>query len=283
MKYSEFYLNDSQNFRFFIRKWVPETNSRGLILLIHGHSDHGGRFRLVAESFVNEGFIFVAPDLRGNGKTDGKRGHFDSLDQMMADIRFLIQNCKKSYPEIPLLLYSQSMGGNLAINYALRFPGETKGVVASSPWLRLTKPPSALVQWVASLLHKLSPGFVIPNGLHGDDLCHDKEESKAYMNDPLNHGKVSMSTFFNIKDSGEWAIKNASALKIPMLLMHGDADPITSFAASQEFRKNANSFLTFLSFDGLFHELHNEPGEKEMIVGKAIEWVKSQVEDSSIK
>lgn len=277
MKYTEYDLNNSENFRFPLRKWVPETTPKGLILLIHGHSDHGGRFKIVAEAFVKEGFIFVAPDLRGNGKTEGKRGHFDTLDQMMADIKFLLDESKKSYPGIPVILYSQSMGGNLAINYALQFPEDLKCVVASSPWLRLTKPPVAPVQWLASVINKINPGFTIPNGLNGDDLCHDKKEAQAYIDDPLNHGKVSVSTFFNIKNSGEWAIKNASKLKIPMLLMHGDADPITSYAASQEFHKNSNSFLTFLSFKGLFHELHNEPGEKEMIVGKAVEWVKAQV------
>jgi acylglycerol lipase len=169
------------------------------------------------------------------------------------------------------------MGGNLAINYALRFPDEINCVVASSPWLRLTKPPSPVVQWGASLLYKIIPDFAIPNGLNANDLCHDEEECKAYSNDKLNHGKVSVSTFFNIKKSGEWAIQNASKLKIPMLLLHGDADPITSYAASQEFHQNTNSFLTFKSFKGLFHELHNEPGEKETIVGEAVKWVKSKV------
>ena len=277
MKYSEFKRIDSQNFSFFVREWLPDTTPTGLILLIHGHSDHGGRFALVAESFAKEGFVFVAPDLRGNGKTEGKRGHFDTLDQMLDDISFLLQDCRKLHPGIPVVLYSHSMGGNLAINYALRFPNEIKCVVATSPWLRLTKPPSDPVQWLAAMIKKISPSFVIPNGLNADDLCHDKEVSKAYISDPLNHGKVSVSTFFNIKESGEWAIKNASTLKIPILLMHGDADPITSYAASQEFHQNSNSFVTFLTFKGLFHELHNEPGEKEMIVGKAVEWVKSQV------
>jgi len=277
MKYSESDLTDSQNLGFFVRKWTPENPPKGLILLIHGLSDHSGRYKLVAESFVKEGFIFVAPDLRGSGKSDGKRGHFDTLDQMMADIKFLLADCKKSHPGIPVVLYSQSMGGNLAINYVLRFPDEIRCVVASSPFLGLTKPPAAVVQWSASLIYKISPGFTIPNGLNADDLCHDKEITKAYANDPLNHGKISVSTFFNLKNSGEWAINNASTLKVPMLLMHGDADPITSYAASQEFQKNSNSFLTFLTFKGLFHELHNEPDEKEMIVGKAVSWVKSQI------
>jgi alpha-beta hydrolase superfamily lysophospholipase len=275
MKYSEFYVNDSQNFRFFVRKYMPDSRPKGLILLLHGLSDHGGRFTLVAESFANEGYVFVAPDLRGNGKSDGKRGHFDSLDQMMSDINFLLQDCRKSHPGIPVMLYSQSMGGNLAINYALRFPGEIECVVASSPWLRLTKPPSAPVQWAASMLIKMFPDLAIPNGLKAKDLCHDEAACKAYSTDPLNHGKVSLSTFFNIKNSGEWAIKNASTLKIPLLILHGDADPITSFTASQQLQQNANSLLTFLPFKGLFHELHNEPGEKEVIVGEAVKWVKS--------
>lgn len=279
MKYSEFYLNDNQNFRFFIREYMPESLPKGIILLLHGLSDNGGRFALIAESFANEGFIFVAPDLRGNGKSDGKRGHFDSLDQMMADINFLIQQSKKAHPGIPVVLYSQSMGGNLAINYTLRFPNEISCVVASSPWLRLTKPPATLVQWAASIVLKMIPDFAIPNGLNASDLCHDAETCKIYSADKLNHGKVSVSTFFNIKNSGEWAIKNASKLKIPMLLMHGDADPITSFAASRQFQENANSYLTFHAFKGLFHEIHNEPGEKEAIVSEAVNWVKSQISD----
>jgi len=276
MTYSEFYLNDAQNFRFFVRKWIPETPPKGLLLLLHGLSDHGARFAFVAESFAKEGFIFVAPDLRGNGKTDGKRGHFDSLDQMMTDINFLLQDCRKAHPDIPLMLYSQSMGGNIAINYALRFPEEILCVVASSPWLSLTKPPAPALQWVVSKLVKVMPDLAISNGINPRNLSHDVVDCNAYDADKLIHGKVSLSTFVNIKKSGEWVIQNASSLKVPLMLMHSDTDPITSFAASEQFHKNANSFLTFRKYTGLFHELHNEPGEKESIVKAAIEWVKSK-------
>ncbi len=195
----------------------------------------------------------------------------------MADINFLLQDCRKAHPGIPVMLYSQSMGGNLAINYALRFPGEIICAVASSPWLRLTKPPAPILQWVVSKLVKLLPELAISNGINPKDLSHDQLDCNSYDADKLIHGKVSLSTFMNIKNSGEWAIQNASKLQIPLLLMHSDTDPITSFTASEEFYQNANSFLTFLTFKGLFHELHNEPGEKEMIVAKAVDWVESQV------
>ncbi len=65
MTYSEFYLNDAQNFRFFVRKWVPETPPKGLLLLLHGLSDHGARFAFVAESFVKSRFCFCSSRSQG--------------------------------------------------------------------------------------------------------------------------------------------------------------------------------------------------------------------------
>jgi len=278
MKYNEFYLTKTDGFCFFVRQWLPDTAPKGLILLVHGLSDHGGRFAFVAEAFAGEGYIFTAPDLRGNGKSDGKRGHFASLGQVMEDIRYFLQECRKAHLDIPVMLYSQSMGGNLAINFSLQFPGEIHGLVASSPWLRLTKPPSAIVESIASKMVKIFPSLLIPVSLKARELCHDKVICTAYDHDPLIHWKISLSTFFVILKSGEWAIAHASELKIPLLLMHSKADPITSFAASLQFYQNANDLCTFVEFKDLYHELHNE-APKAGIVGNAIKWINKQLFD----
>ena len=276
MNYNESYISNDLGFQFFIRNWIPETQPKGIIFLLHGLSDHGGRFTAVAEAMVNAGYIFIAPDLRGNGKSDGKRGHFDSLDQIMTDISFLLHEGSKPYPGLPLILYSQSMGGNLAINFALKFPTAVKCVVASSPWLRLTSPPPSLLQTLASKLVKKFPSLLIPNGLKSKNLCHDKEICHIYDTDPLIHWKISLSSFFIIKDSGEWAIQNAALLKVPMLLLHSKADPITSYSASNEFSKNSNAFLTFTTFEEQFHELHNESIKNE-VVATILDWINWQV------
>jgi alpha-beta hydrolase superfamily lysophospholipase len=275
MKYTEFFLKNTQNFRFFVREWIPEKHPKGLILLLHGLSDHSGRFVFVGESFAREGYIFVAPDLRGNGQSEGKRGHFDSLEQVMSDIHFLLQENKKRHPGLPLILYSQSMGGNLAINFALRFPDVITCAIASSPWLRLSKQPSPLLLKLASFLAKAHPRLLIPNGLKSRDLCHDQVIRDAYDNDPLIHWKISASTFLIIHTIGEWAVLNAPMLKIPLLLLHSKADPITSFRASEQFAQNANTFLTFLTFKEQYHELHNE-SIKEEVIGKMTSWLISR-------
>ena len=168
------------------------------------------------------------------------------------------------------------MGGNLAISFALKFPALINGVISSSPWLRLANPPSNNVTSVARFLRPLFPGMLIPNGLKSADLSHDEAIRKAYDSDPLIHWKISLSTFFIIRNSGEEAIEKAETLGVPLLLMHGDADRITSFEASAEFASKAGDKCTFIRWTGLFHELHNEPA-KEQVLDNMIEWLDNQI------
>jgi alpha-beta hydrolase superfamily lysophospholipase len=214
--------------------------------------------------------------LRGNGKSDGKRGHFDSIDQIMDDIHFLVQETKKMHPGLPIILYSQSMGGNLAINFTLRYPSTSDLAIISSPWLRLSKQPSKFILKVAFLLGKIFPSLLIPNGLKSKDLCHDEQICYAYDTDPLIHWRISVSAFNIINFIGEWAIKNGSKLSTPMLVLHSEDDPITSFGASNDFCSNSNQYVSFIPYKNLFHELHNDP-EKQQILNTIIEWINSSL------
>lgn len=272
----EFYIVSAEKFQFFTRCWEPDTPPKAMVFLFHGLADHSGRFEKVAEKFTAAGFLFFAADLRGNGKTEGPRGHFDSYDQIMRDTDGLLEAAHAKYPNIPVILYGQSMGGNLALNYSLRRKPEVAAVIASSPWLRLTKPPNAIVRTLGNALGKIAPAFIIPNGLNADDLSHSKVISKAYREDPLVHGKISLNTFKLITESGEWAIKNSSQHQKPLLLMHGTSDPITSIDASRQFAKGVKCEFTFRSWDGLKHELHNEP-QSEEVINFMIEWLSQRL------
>lgn len=274
MKCSEFDHIVSSNLHFHFREWLPADKPKALVFLIHGLSDHGGRFSGVAETLTRNGFVFIAPDLRGNGRSSGKKGHFDSYDQVMDDLDLLIEIARQKHRDIPLFIYGQSMGGNLALNYGLRRGQNLSGIIASSPWLRLTRPPNPLVQGIGSAIGKIFPGLVIPNGLVAEDLTHTKSISDAYRNDPLVHGKISLNTFRIITESGEWAIQNAHRLKFPLLLLHGTSDNITSMEASREFSNKLQAEHTFETWEGLRHELHNEPSS-ENVLSHIVNWMDS--------
>jgi alpha-beta hydrolase superfamily lysophospholipase len=253
---------------------MPEDKPAGIILLIHGLADHGGRFDHVGRFFAEKGFLFIAPDLRGNGKSSGRRGHFESMLQVHEDIRFFLKTIRTQLDGIPAFLYGQSMGGNLVLNYALNPQYKLAGIISSSPWLRLAYPPNPIARGIGTVLSRLFPGMIISNGINPNDLCHDQDVNNRYKNDPLVHGRISLNTFRIVEASGREIISKASLLKMPVLLMHGNKDRITSFEASRILGEGAEPMITFHGWDDLYHELHNEPC-KDQILHFVLTWINS--------
>jgi alpha-beta hydrolase superfamily lysophospholipase len=69
----------------------------------------------------------------------------------------------------------------------------------------------------------------------------------------------------DILSSGEWALAHAAEFPLPLLLIHGSDDRLTSAQASREFADEAGSCCTFLLLDGCYHETHNEPDAHRML------------------
>jgi alpha-beta hydrolase superfamily lysophospholipase len=257
---------------FFACEWSPDGEPKGVILLIHGLSEHSGRYRHVGSFFAAAGYKTMVVDLRGHGKSFGKRGHFPSFDLIMNDISLFLAEVIRRYPELPLVLYGHSMGGNLVLNYLIRHKPQLAGAVVTSPWLRLNVKPPLFKIILASVVNNLFPSLTQPDGINPVYLSHDKEVGKQYQADPLVHSKISVRTFLEISRAGEYALQHADQLTCPLLLMHGTADNLTSFAASLEFSGKMKVNHVFKAWEGLYHELHNE-FEKEKILGFIKEWL----------
>ena len=93
-----------------------------------------------------------------------------------------------------------------------------------------------------------------------------------YASDPLVHDKISVRLYTSIYGNGFWAMEHAAELKIPMLLMHGSADRVTSAPASQEFARKAGKSVSLRIWEGFYHEIHNEP-EKADVIQAMIAWL----------
>ena len=102
-------------------------------------------------------------------------------------------------------------------------------------------------------------------------ISRDPAVVEAYQQDPLVHDRLSARLGIELLESGEWAMAHASEFPMPLLLMHGTADRITSYQASQEFASKAPN-CTLKLWDGLYHETHNEP-EQDVVLATAISWI----------
>lgn len=258
-----------------IQSWTSSGAAKCVVGIVHGLGEHCGRYQPVAERLVLHGCHVVGYDQRGHGKTGGSLPTFESL---LDDLACFAARLKELHDVV--FLYGQSLGGGLVIHFALRNsttrnPVKLRGVIASSPLLRPTIAPPAWKLLVARTFGKLWPSITLGSGIDPKSLTHVAAEIEKYRNDSLVHHRVSAALGITMLDAGEWAIQHAASLSIPMLLMHGSADQVTSSECSKEFAKDAGQICHFRLWDRMYHELHFET-EREAVLSYVENWISSQ-------
>jgi alpha-beta hydrolase superfamily lysophospholipase len=264
MEIKEWSWRSSDGLAMYGRQWDPGLPPRAALVLVHGLGEHSTRYDHVAAALAEKGYAMLGFDLRGHGKSAGPRGHTPSYDALMDDISAFTRQVKSRYPGVPLFLYGHSLGGNLVLNYGLRCPSDFRGVIATGPWLELSFQPPASQVRLGRLMNRISPSFAQNSHLNTRGLSHDQAVVTAYEQDPLVHEKISARLFVSLYETGLWALEHAAEFPLPLLLMHGSLDPITSPKASQEFAKRAGDKVTLKIWNDLFHEIHNEPAQIEV-------------------
>ncbi len=270
---SEYSWKTNDGMTMFGREWKPESEIKGAISLVHGLGEHTGRYQYVAEKLTGAGYALVGFDLRGHGKSEGKRGHAPSFNIFMDDIDKNIQITKEHFPGVPVFLYGHSLGGILVIYYSLTRKSDLKGIIVTSPGLATGTPLPAAKLLLAKIMNRLMPSLTLENGLDLDNLSHDPAVKEKYVNDPLVHPMISARLGMEMFAAGNYALAHASELNYPMLLLQGAADHLVNPKVTADFAQKANPhMLTYHEFPGLFHELHNEP-QKDEILKVIIDWL----------
>jgi alpha-beta hydrolase superfamily lysophospholipase len=272
MSQFEFGWKTTDNVQLYAQGWQPDS-PQAVIALVHGLGEHCGRYAHLAAFLNQAGYAVLAFDLRGHGKSEGARGYVASYAAVMDDIAHLLAEASQRYPNRPCFLYGHSLGGNLVLNYALRRRPKLTGVVSTSPALKTAFEPPAWKVTAAKVLCNVLPGLTMPNGLELAALSRDPQVIQAYSNDPLVHDKLSTRLGWDTLQNGLWALEHASEFPLPLLLVHGEADRITSAQASREFAAKAGKCCTLKIWPGLYHETHNEP-EKDQVFAYLLEWLK---------
>ena len=278
MKHSTFKFSSKDGLELFGRAWQTEDkHPKGIIHLIHGLGEHSGRYDPVAKALTKAGYHMDGFDLRGHGLSEGKRGHTPSLDHFLDDISlFLDESGKLLDTSLPSFIYGHSLGGLLVLNYGFVHPERVSGAIVSDPALALSFRPPQLMWMIAQIMAKIVPTFSSNNALDVNALSRDAAVVKAYQDDVLVHDQISASHVVDMLGRGEKLIARAEDWTLPLLLMHGTEDRIASVEASRTFAEKAGPIVTFVPWEGYYHEVHNDIG-KEKVIEKMISWLDDQV------
>jgi acylglycerol lipase len=255
----------------FARAWAPDVAPKAAVCVVHGIGEHSGRYGGLRDALLPHGYAVSTFDLRGHGRSDGRRGHL-RIDDAMGDIELVLDDTRRRFGSIPCFLYGHSLGGLLVLHYALQRRPTLAGVVATGPPFHtalLEHPAKALT---ARVLGRLLPSVTLPSGLDDTLISRDPAVVAAYRADPLVHCRTSLGLARDTMAAAERDLADAGQFSLPLLIMHGGADQLTYPSGSSMFAERVPGDCTVKVYDGLYHEIHNEP-ERQQVFADLISWL----------
>jgi len=220
--------------RLFCRHARAAGSPRAVLVSLHGLGDHSGLYPMLPEAALPLSLEIFAPDLRGNGRSPGQRGYIERWSELREDLRRLVIWVRSDRPGIPLFLLGNSLGGLVALEYALAHPEGLRGVIAIAPPLGDLGVPAPLMA-LGRVLSRLWPRFSLDTGMDLSGLAHDPEVTARVLRDPLFHRKGTARLSTEVTAAIARVQDGAPAFPAPVLVLHGSADRMVPPEGSRRF------------------------------------------------
>ena len=161
-----------------------------MVVIAHGAGEHSGRYTHVAQRLVDEGYAVYAIEHRGHGRSQGPRALIDRIDNAVADLDRLVPLASDAHPGAPVFLLGHSMGGTIALSYALAHQERLAGLVLSGPLAALEAVPAADADRPPGRCRSLAPRTPLI-AIDSSLVSRDPAVVSDYRSDPLvHHGKL---------------------------------------------------------------------------------------------
>ncbi len=254
-------------------EWPAVGAPRAHLLLVHGIAEHAGRYGHVGMQLANAGITAHAYDQRGFGRSGGHRAYVDRWSQFHDDVEDRLAEVRSAAGGLPVILYGHSMGGLIALGYALADPPRPLPdlLVLSAPAIDAAVP--AWKRRLADILAGTMPRFAVANTFPKGGLSSDPVVETAYLADPLAVHRTTTRlgvSLFREQDRVKAVLARGGTLPVATYVLHGTDDPIVPEWASRSLEGRAN--VTRRVYQGLHHETHNEPSGAS-VIDDTIAWI----------
>ena len=257
------------------RVWRPDGKPQRLLILVHGFADHSGRFSYLAPHLVEHGAVVYAYDQRGNGLSEGKKGHVQHYQRLVDDLDAFVKLATEKEPGLPRVLYAHSTGAIAALTYLYDSPDAVDAVVLSAPCLILTVDAPGWKTTVAKALSNVVPGFTMQAGFDPGTVSRDGEVVEANKADPLVSQNMTARFYTEVYLTAmPSALARIDELRTPYLVLQGTGDKLVSPGVADEFERQAAEYGTIKRYEGGYHESHNDV-HREEVFADVDAWLKA--------
>jgi alpha-beta hydrolase superfamily lysophospholipase len=259
----------------FRRAWLPESARRS-VLLVHGWAEHSGRYDHVGEWLAARGCAVHAFDHRGHGRSAGPRGHARRFDDLLDDVALALERMRAEHRELPHFLVGHSMGGLVVAAFVAERAPEIAGAVTSGAALALAERQPAARLALLRVLARIAPRLRTARPISGEGLSRDPEVARAYVLDPLVLRQMTLGFGAAFLGAVERTAAAGSKVRVPLLMLHGEDDPLCLAEGSRRFFAGLAAPESDLRvYPGLRHEIFNEP-EQEVVFADLLEWLEKR-------
>jgi len=177
-------LAGSNGATLYHQAWMPEGQPVAVVMICHGLGEHSGRYGNVVEALVPAGYAVHALDHQGHGRSSGPRAHIRRYGDFLVDFDVFRGHVATRHPSAPLFLLGHSMGGNIALGYALEHQDQLRGLILSGPALTVPDDLPRLLLRLSGVLGRLTPRLRA-TALDATKISRDPAVVAAYRSDPL--------------------------------------------------------------------------------------------------
>lgn len=243
---------------------IKESASPVWIVATHGIGEHMERHHYLTEMFGHD-FNIIQYDLRGHGRSTGRRAYVEDFGLYMEDLKEIVQFLKDKYRMERHVLFGHSMGGLITCAYIQNYVEE-----ANYPVRLIVNAPPVGAEGILGTLVKILPQnilqlacdipFTVPlkNLVDLKYLSHDPRVKEDYINDELNSLKLESKLIFELMKTSQRTFSRPLRSKCPSYVTIGDSDRIVGSRELIEYFSTVDKSFNLRVFEGAYHEIHNE-------------------------
>jgi acylglycerol lipase len=262
----------------FRQSWLPDGPVRAVLVIVHGLGEHSDRYDHVARAVAADGIAVHAEDHRGHGRSQGARALVE-VAEVVRDVDTLVGLAATEHPGVPVFMLGHSLGGMIAVRYALAHQARLSGLILSGALATVDASPA--LRRAGRLIAAIAPRAPLI-ALDAELVSRDPAVVANYRADPLvHHGRIPARTAAEIADTTDAFGGEVAAITLPTLIVYGTADGLCPPAGSVMLGERLGSTdVTIRAYEGLYHEVLNEP-EREMVIADVRTWLEDRIEPAA--
>ncbi|WJX14150.1 acylglycerol lipase [Trifolium repens] len=290
---SEFITN-SRGLKLFTQWWIPKPPTKiiGILAVVHGYTGESSwMIQLTSVYFAKAGFATCAIDHQGHGFSDGLIAHIPDINPVVDDCISFFESFRSRFDSsLPSFLYSESLGGAIALLITLRRSGSPwNGLILNGAMCGISdkfKPPWPLEHFLSIAAAIIPTWRVVPTRGSIPDVSFKEEWKRklAIASPKRTMDRPRASTALELLRICRELQGRYEEVEVPFLVVHGGGDVVCDPACVEELYSRAGSKdKTLKIYDGMWHQLIGESEENvELVFGDILEWLIKRAQRATV-